>query len=104
MSFIRMDGPRAHDRSVEDSRQQGEVRLGELLSRPKEKARTAKSAVRARCGAGAGRQRNIDRKEKDVGVSIRRLRDDRIRHGGDNSYRKGAGPAMGEGPRYLLAQ
>jgi hypothetical protein len=52
-------------------------------------------------------------KEKDAGVSIRRLTDDGMRHGGDSSYRRDAdrkiGPSpegfgpQGGGPRYLLA-
>jgi hypothetical protein len=35
------------------------------------------------------------------GVSIRRLTDDRIRHGGDDGYGKDADRKTG-GPRYLL--
>jgi hypothetical protein len=31
-----MDGPQAHVRSVEGSRYQGEIRLGELLSPPEQ--------------------------------------------------------------------
>jgi hypothetical protein len=34
MSFIRTDGPQAHDQPVEGSCQQGEIRLGEFLSPP----------------------------------------------------------------------
>jgi hypothetical protein len=41
MILIRMDGPQAPDRSVETSRQKGEVRLGEFLS-PPEQARGGK--------------------------------------------------------------
>jgi hypothetical protein len=36
MSFIRMDGPQAHDHSVEGLCQQGEIRLGEFLSPPEQ--------------------------------------------------------------------
>jgi hypothetical protein len=36
------------------------------------------------------------------GVSVRRLTDDRIRHAGDNSYRKDVDPAMRDGPRCIL--
>jgi hypothetical protein len=36
MSFIRMGEPQAHDHSVEGSRQQGEIRLGEFLSPPEQ--------------------------------------------------------------------
>jgi hypothetical protein len=34
MSFIRRDGPQAHDHTIEGSCQQGEIRLGQFLSPP----------------------------------------------------------------------
>src|SRR5208337_1732471 len=46
---------------------------------------------------------NIDRQEKGAALSIRRLTDDRIRRGGDNSHGKDADHHKIGGPRYLLA-
>jgi hypothetical protein len=70
-------------RSVEGSRQEGEIRLSEFLSSP---------------------QQAHDDEEISIGKkSTPEFRHrDRIRHGGDNSYGKDADRKTG-GPRYLLA-
>jgi hypothetical protein len=79
MSFIRMDGPQAHDHLAEGSRQQGEVRLGEFLSPPEQ----------AHGGKESGKKRTPEFRPRD-----------RMRHGGDNGKRRGL--AAASGPRYLL--
>ena len=69
-------------RSVEGSRQQGEIRLGEFLS-PPEQAHDDKEI-------SIGKKRTPEFRHRD-----------RIRHGGDNNYGKDADRKIG-GPRYLL--
>ena len=69
-------------RSVEGSRQQGEIRLGEFLS-PPEQAHDDKEI-------SIGKKRTPEFRHRD-----------RIRHRGDNSYGKDADRKIG-GPRYLL--
>ena len=68
-------------RSVEGSRQQGEIRLGESLS-PPEQAHGDKEI---------GKKRTPEFRHRD-----------RIRHGYDDSYGRDADRKIG-GPRYLLA-
>jgi len=70
-------------RSVEGSRQQGEIRLGEFLS-PREQAHDDKEI-------SIGKKRTPEFRHRD-----------RIRHGGDNNYGKDADRKIG-GPRYLLS-
>jgi hypothetical protein len=67
-------------RSVEGSRQQGEIRLGEFLS-PPEQAHSDKEM---------GKKRTPEFRHRD-----------RTRHGGDDSYGKDADRKSG-GPRYPL--
>jgi hypothetical protein len=67
-------------RSVEGSRQQGEIRLGEFLS-PPEQAHDDKEI-------SIGKKRTPEFRHRD-----------RIRHGGDDSYGKDADRETG-GPRY----
>jgi len=67
-------------RSVEGSRQQGEIRLGEFLSLP-EQAHDDKEI---------GKKRTAQFRHRD-----------RIRHGGDDGHGKDADRKTG-GPRYLL--
>jgi len=69
-------------RSVEGSRQQGEVRRGEFLS-PAEQAHGDK-------GISIGKKRTPEFRHRD-----------RIRHGGDDGHGKDADRETG-GPRYLL--
>jgi hypothetical protein len=69
-------------RSVEGSRQQGEIRLGEFLS-PPEQAHDDKEISMGKKRTPEFRQRH------------------RIRHGGDKSFGKDADRKIG-GPRYLL--
>ena len=68
-------------RSVEGSRQQGEVRLGEFLS-PPEQAHDDKES---------GKKRTPEFRHRE-----------RIRHGGNNRYGEDADRKIG-GPRYLLS-
>jgi hypothetical protein len=69
-------------RSVEGSRQQGEISLGEFLS-PPEQAQDDKEI-------SIGKKRTPESRHRDG-----------TRHGGDSSYGKDADRKIG-GPRYLL--
>ena len=73
-------GRKAHVHSIEGSRQQGEIRLGEFLSPPG--------------------QAHDDKENGKKSTPEFRHRD-RIRHGGDDSYGKDA-DRKGGGSRYLL--
>jgi hypothetical protein len=80
--FIPLGGPKAQRPSVEGSRQQGEIRLGEFLSPPEQPHDNKEISI--------GKKRTPEFRHRD-----------RIRHGGDNSYGKDADRKSG-GPRYLL--
>ena len=69
-------------RSLEGSRQRGEIRVGEFLSPPEQ--------VHGDKEVSIGKKRTPEFRHRD-----------RIRHGGDNSYGKDADRKIG-GPRYLL--
>jgi hypothetical protein len=77
-----MDGPQAHDHSVEGPRRQGEIRLGEFVSPPDQ---------------GHG--------DKEISVGMKRTPEfrhrDGIQHGGNDGTGKDADHNSG-GPRCLL--
>ena len=91
MIFIRMDGPQAHDHSVEGSCRQGEIRLGELPS-PPEQAHDDKEI---------GKKRKPEPRTRWYRAEFRHR--DRIRHGGDNGYGKDADRKTA-GSRYPLCE
>jgi hypothetical protein len=90
MSFIRTDGPQAHDHSVEGSHQPGEVRPGEFLS-PPEQAHRDKEIGKKRTPEPGTRWYRAEFRHRD-----------RVWHSGDDGDGKDADPAGRDGPRYLL--
>ena len=78
--FMSMGGPQVHGRSVEGSRQGGEVRLGELLSPPEE----------AHGDKEIGKKRTPEVRHRHT-----------IRRGGDDGHGRDADRKTG-GPRYLV--
>jgi hypothetical protein len=90
MIFIRMDGPQAHDHSVEGSCQQNQISRSEFLS-PPEQAYGDKEI---------GKKKTPEPRTRWYRAEFRQRY--KIRHGGDNSYGKDADRKIG-GPRYLLS-
>jgi hypothetical protein len=80
-----MGGPQAHDRSVEGSRQQGEIRLGEFLSPPEQPHDDKEISI--------GKKKTPEPRTRWYRAELRHRA--RIRHGGDNSYGKDAGRKIG---------